>query len=84
MTREQDIRKEILFQLKASRPLALSAATMARQARKAGLNMTETDIKREAELLISLDKLEPIRGSGGEKLYVITGQTVIEMEEEER
>jgi hypothetical protein len=81
MTRETDIRKEILFQLIALRPLASSCATMARQARKAGLIYSEAELRKEAEFLVGLGKLQKVRGSAGEMNYAATSQTILEAED---
>lgn len=51
MSRENDIRKEVLMQLYAVRPLQLSAARLARDARKAGYNYAESEIVRELYFL---------------------------------
>jgi hypothetical protein len=51
MSRENDIRKEVLMQLYAVRPLALSAARLARDARKAGYDYSEREIARELVFL---------------------------------
>ena len=52
MTREQDIRAEILLQLYATRPLRRSAALLARQAVKAGLDFAAAEIVRECAFLV--------------------------------
>jgi DNA-binding transcriptional ArsR family regulator len=51
MTRENDIRKEILMQLYAVRPLSLRAARIARDARKADYDYSEKEISRELQFL---------------------------------
>ena len=52
MTRPEQIRKEILLQLYASRPLALTAGRMARDARKEGYDYSAADIARETQFLL--------------------------------
>ena len=49
--RSNDIRKEILMQLYALRPLSLSAARIAKDARKQGYDYTEAEIKSELQFL---------------------------------
>jgi repressor of nif and glnA expression len=49
--RSNDIRKEILMQVYAVRPLSLSAARIARDAKKAGYDYTEAEIKSELQFL---------------------------------
>ena len=51
MTRENDIRKEILLQLYATRPLALSAERIARDAKKNDYDYSATEVKRELVFL---------------------------------
>ena len=52
MTRENLIRKEILFQLYALRPIALSPDRIARDAVKQGYDYTPTEIRKEAQFLL--------------------------------
>lgn len=62
MTREDNIRKEVLLQLYAVRPLALSVERIARDARKNDYDYSATEIKRELQfladegLVVSLDE----------------------------
>ena len=51
MTREDQIRKEILFQLYAVRPLALSPERIERDAQKNGYDYTKMEIRREAQFI---------------------------------
>jgi len=51
MKRTEQIRKEILFQLYASRPIALSPERLERDARKQGYNFTTTEIARELQFV---------------------------------
>ncbi|MGA2750731.1 MAG: hypothetical protein ABSG59_18320 [Verrucomicrobiota bacterium] len=51
MKREEEIRKEILFQLYAVRPLALTPDRISRDATKQRYDYTASDIRREAEFL---------------------------------
>lgn len=51
MTREDAIRKEILLQLYAVRPLTVSADRLARDAKKQGYDYSATEIKRELQFL---------------------------------
>ena len=80
MTRNQDIRAEILLQLYAARPVALSAAAMARNSRKAGLDYTEADYNRELPVLVGSGHV----GSGelptGEDRFFLTGKGVLDHE----
>ena len=51
MKREDLIRKEILFQLYAVRPLALSPERIARDAQKNGYDYTVSEVRREAAFI---------------------------------
>lgn len=51
MSREESIRKEILFQLYAVRPLALAPERIARDAAKQNYDYTATEVRREAVFL---------------------------------
>ena len=51
MTREDAIRKEILLQLYAVRPLTVSPDRIARDAKKQGYDYSVTEIKRELQFL---------------------------------
>lgn len=52
MKREDQIRKEILFQLYALRPLALSPERIARDALKNGYDYTASEVRREMYFLL--------------------------------
>lgn len=51
MDRKNDIRKEVLMQLYAVRPLSLASARLARDAKKAGYDYTESEIRSELQFL---------------------------------
>ena len=80
--RTNDIRKEILMQLYAVRPLSLSASLLARDSKKAGYDYTEADIKREVQFLeddhVLIGDREP--GTTG-KVYRISALGVTHYEE---
>ncbi|MDX1951496.1 MAG: hypothetical protein SFY81_04890 [Verrucomicrobiota bacterium] len=77
MTRTDAIRKEILFQLFACRPVPLTASTIHKSCRKERLDFSETEIKREFVFLHDdgLIKPEAERGSA-EEPYRITAEGV--------
>jgi hypothetical protein len=78
MTREQEVRKEIELQLYTARPLALSPATMMRQARKGGLNYTATEMARECDFLVGQGILQPVDDPvSGEQKYAITSKGIV-------
>jgi len=52
MTRPEQIRKEILLQLYASRPLALTSERVCRDARKEGYDFSAGEIARETQFLL--------------------------------
>lgn len=82
MTREDSIRKEILFQCYAVRPLALGAARMERDARKSGYDFLRIEITREAQFLTDEKLLVEVSLPGStEKLYRITGEGVRQYEQ---
>jgi hypothetical protein len=80
--RNDDIRKEVLMQLYAVRPLSLTPKRLARDAAKAGYDYTETDIKREVQFLeddhVVIGEREP--GTTG-KVYRISALGVTHYEE---
>jgi DNA-binding transcriptional ArsR family regulator len=82
MSRENDIRKEILMQLYAVRPLSLRAARIARDAQKADYDYTEREISRELQFLedtkIVIAERDP--GTTG-KVYRISALGVAHYEE---
>jgi hypothetical protein len=82
MTREQDIRKEVIFQLYAMRPLLASASLLARQANKAGLDFTPTECGREAAFLVGQGLVEKTDDPvSGEAKYAITSKGIIHYEQ---
>ncbi len=81
MTRNQEIRKEVLLQLYGLRPLPLSPFAIARRASRAQYDFTEREIKAECEFLTG----QGLAGSvddpaSGETRYVITSRGVLEQE----
>jgi len=75
MTRPQKIRKEILMQLYGARPLALSPSLMWREARKAGLDYTEAEVRAEAAFLHGQDLAQMFTDPvSGETKYAITSK----------
>lgn len=78
MTRPQEIRKEILMQVYASRPLAMGPALIARQARKSGLDYTEAEVRAECAFLHGTELAQMITDPGtGETRYAITSKGII-------
>lgn len=69
MTRDQEIRSDILLSLYAARPVGMSAALLRRQAHKEGLDYTETEMAREAAFLVG-------QGFATETVNPVTGQVV--------
>src|SRR5206468_3720469 len=51
MTRNQEIRKEVLLQLYGLRPMPLSVLAIARRARRAQFDYTEQELRAECEFL---------------------------------
>lgn len=51
MTRQDEIRREILLQLYAMRPIAMSPDRMQRDAQKNGYDYTVIEMRREAQFL---------------------------------
>jgi len=81
MTRNQEIRKEVLLQLYGMRPVPLSPYAIARRARRAQFDFTEREIKAECEFL----KGQGLAGSvedpaSGETKYVISSRGVLDQE----
>lgn len=66
------------MQLYAARPLALSASLITRQARHAGLDYTENEVRAECAFLHSQElaqmMVDPV---SGETKYAITGRGTI-------
>jgi len=81
MTRNQEIRKEVLLQLYGMRPLPLSPFSIARRARRAQFDFTEKEIKAECEFLRGQGLAEAIEDpASGEAKYAITSRGVLEQE----
>ena len=83
MSRNQEIRKEVLLQLYGMRPLPLSVFAISRRARRAQFDFTEREIRAECEFL----KGQGLAGSvedlaSGETKYVITSRGILEQERE--
>ena len=77
MSRENDIRKEILLQAYALRPLAVSAERIQRDARKNGYDYTVAEVKREADFLHGDGQLEVVAERGTtEQKFKITSDGV--------
>ena len=73
MTRENNIRKEILLQAYGCRSLALSAERIQRDARKEGYDFTVSEVKRELPFLVGEGLLKETAMPGvTEKYFEIT------------
>jgi repressor of nif and glnA expression len=82
MSRENDIRKEILMQLYAVRPLSLSPSRIARDAAKADYDYSEREIKRELQFLEDEKLLVADREPGQTgKIYRISATGITHYEE---
>ena len=80
--RTNDIRKEILMQLYAVRPLSLTPARLQRDARKAGYDYTVPEISAELQFLEDEECVVSEREPGQTgKLYRIAGRGVKHYEE---
>jgi hypothetical protein len=78
MTRPQEIRKEIVMQLYASRPLAMSPALITRQARKSGLDYTDNEVRTECAFLHGQELAQMLTDPGtGETRYALTSKGII-------
>jgi len=81
MTRNAEIRKEILLQLYGARLVWHSAALITRQARKQGLDYTEAEVRAECEFLadqgIAQSSTDQV---SGETKFKISSKGVIEYE----
>ncbi len=70
MSREDSIRKEILFQLYGLRPLARSVSALWRESRKQQLDYTRQELARETQCLADDGLLIAIELSGmTERMY---------------
>lgn len=82
MSREDSIRKEILFNLYGLRPLALSAERLAKDATKDGYDFSKTEIARELAFLADNGLLIEIGDPGvTAKLYRIHAKGVTHYEQ---
>jgi hypothetical protein len=81
MTRQQEIRQEILLQLYNVRPIAMSAPLISRQARKAGLDYTPIEVKQECAFLVGQKLadlvIDPV---SGETKFSLSSQGVLHYE----
>lgn len=64
MNRPEQIRKEVLLQLYACRPLALTAERIGRDARKEGYDFTPAEIGRELQFLLDEELALELRVKG--------------------
>ncbi len=81
MTRNQDIRSEVLIQLYGVRPLKASANFLAKQARKSGNDFGEVEVKAECEFLLGQELVESLESPvTGEVKYSITSKGVLAYE----
>lgn len=72
MKREDAIRKEVLMQLYALRPIALSAARIAKDARKEAYDYTVAEVDRETQFLADTGLIVAVTSPATtEKLYRI-------------
>ena len=81
MTRNHDIRSEIVLQLYAARPLKMSVALLGRQARKAGLDFTDQEMRAEVEFLFESGLISSFENQiTGERMYWISPKGVLQHE----
>jgi len=81
MTRNQEIRTEVLLQLYGLRPAALSPYAIARRARRAQFDFTESEVRAECEFLKGQGLASTLEDpASGETKYVITSRGVLEQE----
>ena len=81
MTRNQEIRKEILLQLYGMRPVPLSPYSIVRRAQRAQFDFTEREIKAECEFLKGQGLAGVVEDpASGETKYVISSEGVLEQE----
>lgn len=77
MTREESIRKEILFHLYAVRPRAVLASTLWKEARKQSYEWTQAEINAELQFLADENLVITIEIKGStDRLYRIGGEGV--------
>jgi len=84
MRREEQIRKEILLQLYASRPLALSAERLERDATKEGYDYTKREIARELQFLIDEEVVIRVETAGTAVVLFRIGPAGVRLFEQER
>lgn len=81
MTRPQEIRKEVLQLLYATRPLNMSAAVMERRTRKWGNDYTSEEMAREAEFLVGQGLVRKEHNAvSAETVFTITSAGIIAFE----
>jgi len=78
--RNQNIRKEVLLQLYGVRPIAKSAAFLAREAKKMGYDFRETEIVAECAFLEGEELIQKKPEASGEVRYAITSKGVLAFE----
>lgn len=77
MSRQDEIRKEILFQAYALRPLPVSAAKLHRECRKQQMDFSLAEIARELPFLVGEKLLQPAAMPGvTEKHFDITSEGI--------
>ena len=77
MTRENSIRKEILFQAFAKRPLSVTASGIAKQCRKEQMDFSELEIRRELPYLVGKKALARVTAmDASEPAYEITAEGI--------
>lgn len=69
MTRQDEIRKEILFQAYARRPLPISASVIHRECRKQQMDFTLADIAREMPFMAGEQLIAPHAMPGVTELH---------------
>lgn len=81
MTRDQDIRKEVLFQLFAAGiGLALDPARIARVANRNGLDMTPKEAREACLFYVDAKQAAPVQMPDGAVFYRITRDGVLAWE----
>jgi len=81
MTRNQQIRNEVLLQLYGMRPVPLSPFSIARRAHRAQFDFTEREIQAECQFLVGQHLASPVTDpTTGETKYAITSQGILEQE----
>ena len=81
MTRNHEIRNEVLLQLYGMRPLPLSPFAIARRARRAQFDFTETEIKAECEFLAGQGLASAVEDpASGETKHAITSRGILQQQ----